>query len=115
MAGSGTQEKLRVEEAFVDFLARYPNFKKTSALDELRASEYRRLDEQGQVYLDYTGGSLYAASQLEKHFGLLQSGVLGNPHSANPTSTEMTGHVERARHYVLNYFHTSADDYILIF
>jgi len=115
MTKSGSHETTRVDEAYADFVARYPGYANTKSLDALRATEYRRLDEQGQVYLDYTGGSLYAASQLEKHFSLLQSGVLGNPHSANPTSTEMTGHVERARHYVLNYFHTSADDYILIF
>ncbi len=30
-------------------------------LDELRATEYARLDASGDVYLDYTGGSLYAA------------------------------------------------------
>ncbi len=115
MAGSGTQEKLQIEEAYAVFLARYPNFKKTSALDELRATEYRRLDEHGQVYLDYTGGSLYAESQLEKHHKLLCSGVLGNPHSANPTSAAMTEHVERTRRYVLGYFNASADDYVLIF
>jgi len=115
MAGSGTQEKLRIEEAYADFVARYPNFKKTVALDELRATEYRRLDERGQVYLDYTGGSLYAESQLEKHHELLRSGVLGNPHSANPTSAAMTEHVERTRRYVLRYFNASADDYVLVF
>ena len=32
----------------------------TAALDDLRAREYARLDETGQVYLDYTGGGQYA-------------------------------------------------------
>jgi selenocysteine lyase/cysteine desulfurase len=115
MAGSGTQEKLRVEEAYADFLARFSNFKKTCALDELRATEYRRLDERGHVYLDYAGGSLYAESQLEKHHELLRSGVLGNPHSANPTSAAMTEHVERTRRYVLCYFNASPEEYVLVF
>ena len=97
MAETSAQEKLQVEEARADFLARFPGYKKTSLLDDLRATEYRRLDERGQVYLDYTGGSLYAESQLQKHFELLRSGVLGNPHSANPTSVAMTEHVERTR------------------
>src|SRR6202043_3856126 len=66
-------------------------------------------------YLDYTGGSLYAESQLQKHFDLLRSGVLGNPHSANPTSTTMTEHVERTRRQILKYFHARAEDYILVF
>jgi selenocysteine lyase/cysteine desulfurase len=81
----------------------------------LRATEYRRLDERGQVYLDYTGGSLYAQPQLEKHFALLRSGVFGNPHSSNPASTGTTRHVESCRQYVLRYFHASPEDYILIF
>ena len=41
---------------------------KTRLLDKLRATEYRRLDERRQVYLDYTGGSLYAESQLAEAF-----------------------------------------------
>src|SRR5579863_2333819 len=97
MAESSAREKLRVEEALEDFVARFPRYKKTALLDDLRATEYRRLDERGQVYLDYTGGSLYAESQLRKHFDLLNSGVLGNPHSASPSSVTMTDRVERTR------------------
>ena len=115
MAESSAQEKLQVEEARADFIARFPGYKKTSLLDDLRATEYRRLDERGQVYLDYTGGSLYAESQLQKHFDLLRSGVLGNPHSANPTSATTTDHVERTRRLILNYFNARAEDYILVF
>jgi molybdenum cofactor sulfurtransferase len=115
MAETGAREKLQVEEARADFLARFPSFQKTSLLDDLRATEYRRLDERGQVYLDYTGGSLYAESQLEKHFALLRTGVLGNPHSANPASTAMTEHVERTRRAVLTFFNARAEDYVLVF
>jgi molybdenum cofactor sulfurtransferase len=115
MAQSKVQEKLQIEEAQADFIARFPGYKKTALLDDLRATEYRRLDECGQVYLDYTGGSLYAESQLQKHFELLRSGVLGNPHSANPASSAMTDHVERTRRAILNYFKARAEDYILVF
>jgi molybdenum cofactor sulfurtransferase len=115
MAESVAQEKQRIEEAQADFLARFPSYEKTGMLDELRATEYRRLDERGQVYLDYTGGSLYAESQLQKHFELMRSGVLGNPHSANPASTAMTEHVERTRRAVLRYFNARPEDYILVF
>jgi molybdenum cofactor sulfurtransferase len=115
MAEAGAREKLQIDEALADFLARFPDYKKTAVLDELRATEYRRLDERGQVYLDYTGGSLYAESQLEKHFALLRSGVLGNPHSANPASTAMTEHVERTRRAVLAFFNARPEDYILVF
>jgi len=115
MAESVAQEKMQLEEAQADFLARFPGYRKTAILDELRATEYRRLDEKRQVYLDYTGGSLYAESQVQKHFELMRSGVLGNPHSANPASTAMTEHVERTRRAVLRYFNAPAEDYILIF
>jgi hypothetical protein len=54
-----------VARAQADFLAAEPGFEETTILDELRATEYARLDARGDVYLDYTGGSLYAASQVE--------------------------------------------------
>ncbi len=108
-------EKQQMAEAYKNFLARYPEYVKTASLDDLRATEYRRLDERSQVYLDYTGGSLYAESQIEKHFHLLRSGVFGNPHSTSPTSTAMTGYIERTRQFVLSYFGTTSDDYVLVF
>src|SRR5579872_3702208 len=115
MAETSAQERIQVEEACADFLARFPAYAATDLLDELRASEYRRLDESGQVYLDYTGGSLFAESQLQKHFDLLRSAVFGNPHSASPASIRMTDHVERTRRQILSYFNARPEDYILIF
>jgi molybdenum cofactor sulfurtransferase len=88
---------------------------KTDALDELRATEYGRLDANGEVYLDYTGGSLYAESQIEEHMQLLREGVFGNPHSANPTSSAATELVEQARAAVLRYFNAPEDEYECIF
>ena len=49
------------------------------------------------MYLDYTGGGLHAASQIDAHAELLRTQVLGNPHSGNPTSLASTALVERAR------------------
>ncbi len=115
MATIAADEKAQIEAAYAEFAGRYPGYLKTLALDRLRASDYRRLDELGQVYLDYTGGSLYADSQLDEHLSLLRSGVFGNPHSANPTSTAITEHLERARRSVLRYFNASAADYIVVF
>ncbi len=96
------------------FLESYPSYARTHALDELRASEYGRLDAQDQVYLDFTGGGLHAASQLQEHVRLLNEDVLGNPHSVNPSSTRMTRRVEQARAAVLDYFNGAAD-YTAIF
>ena len=47
----------------------------------MRARDYARLDITGHVYLDYTGGALYAESQLARHRALLAGAVFGNPHS----------------------------------
>ena len=47
------------------------------AVEALRAREYARLDAQDQTYLDYTGGGLYAESQLREHQELLRTGSSG--------------------------------------
>ncbi|MFN2285183.1 MAG: aminotransferase class V-fold PLP-dependent enzyme, partial [Anaerolineae bacterium] len=104
-----------MDAAFADFLKAYPLYRGTQQLDDLRATEYSRLDRLGHVYLDYTGGGLYAESQLERHMALLRDHVFGNPHSANPTSLEMTHLVEQARAYVLEYFNAAPDEYAAIF
>jgi selenocysteine lyase/cysteine desulfurase len=102
-------------EAEAAFLAAHPAYRGTALLDDLRATEYRRLDERGQVYLDYTGGSLYAESQLEEHLGMLRDGLYGNPHSVNPTSSASTALVEHARAAVLRYFDAPPNEYACIF
>lgn len=104
----------QMDTTYQQFLQAFPTFARTSQLDDLRRTDYKRLDEQGQIYLDYTGGGLHGESQLEKHFAMLRQRVLGNPHSANPTSLAMTELVEETRHYVLDYFH-GRDNYVAIF
>ena len=91
-----------------------PSDPATAMLDELRRTEFSRLDSGGHVYLDYTGGGLYAESQLRKHFELLRDGVFGNPHSLNPTSAASTALLERARPRVLDFFRASPDEYVAI-
>src|SRR3984957_2662739 len=98
-----------------DFNAAYPGYEATARLDELRATEYSYLDEGGHVYLDYTGAGLPARSQILAHAARLRSGVYGNPHSENPTSSASTLLVERARAAVLRYFNTHSDEYAVIF
>ena len=82
---------------------------------ELRRTEFARLDRGGHVYLDYTGGGLYADSQLREHLQLLETGVYGNPHSINPTSAASTELVESARASVLQFFRASPEEYVAIF
>lgn len=101
--------------AEAEFLRLYPAYQDTRNLDDLREREYARLDRQGHAYLDYTGGGLYAESQVHEHVKMLTGGVFGNPHSINPTSLASTEKVEKARAFVLEYFNASADEYAAIF
>ena len=100
---------------FVAFLKAYPAYPTTHIIDDLRANEYARLDIGGHIYLDYTGGGLYAESQLRRHNKLLAEHVFGNPHSSNPTSQAATILVEHAREYVLKFFNADPDEYLAIF
>jgi molybdenum cofactor sulfurtransferase len=100
---------------FVTFLKAHPAYPTTHIIDDLRATEYARLDIGGHIYLDYTGGGLYAESQLRRHTKLLAEHVFGNPHSSNPTSQAATQLIEHAREYVLKFFNADPDEYLVIF
>lgn len=104
-----------LEEAFAGFLARYPAYARTQGLDTLRATEYRRLDESGHTYLDYTGASLYGDFQLRAHLALLGRGVFGNPHSSSPSSDAATRLIEQTRTAVLEFFNASSGEYAVVF
>jgi selenocysteine lyase/cysteine desulfurase len=82
---------------------------------DLRRREFSRLDAGGHVYLDYTGGGLYAASQVHAHAEFLNVSVLGNPHSRNPTSQASTQKVEDARRRVLDFFRADPAEYEVVF
>ena len=100
---------------YMDFLAVYPQYAETEAIDILRETQFAILDRSNTIYLDYTGGGLYAQSQLAAHHDLLRQNVFGNPHSYNPTSLHATTLVESARDFVLQFFNASADEYVCVF
>lgn len=86
-----------------------------TSFDQLRATEFSRLDAGGHVYLDYTGGGLYAESQVRGHADLLLHNVLGNPHSQNPTSLASTHNVHAARERIHQFFDADPAEYEVIF
>ena len=100
---------------FDRFVAAHPEYAATHLFDELRRSEFARLDAERHVYLDYTGGGLYPASQLREHLSLLAGQVFGNPHSASPCSMATTELVEDTRRAILDYFNAPRDQYTAVF
>ena len=101
--------------ALSDFEWRYPAYAGTAVLDDMRARDYSRLDVADHVYLDYTGGGLYADSQLARHRALLAGAVFGNPHSQNLSSRAMGARVEATRAQILEFFRASPEEYEVIF
>jgi molybdenum cofactor sulfurtransferase len=109
------RDDLALAESCAQFRRAYPGYEGTARLDDLRTRDYARLDRTGQVYLDYTGAGLYAESQVTRHAEFLRAHVLGNPHSASPTSDTTTQAVERVRRRVLAYFNAPAELYTVVF
>ena len=101
-------------DAYERFTLAFPEYASTKTLDQLRATDYARLDEQQHTYLDYTGAGLHAASQVREHAEWLASSVFGNPQSASPASSAATAAVEEARRAVLRWFNATRD-YIAVF
>ena len=104
-----------IQETAETFERSCPEYASTRAIDDLRAREFERLDASGQIYLDYTGASLYAESQVKRHAELLRHDVLGNPHSISPASKRATELVEETRAHVLRFFNASPEDYRVVF
>jgi selenocysteine lyase/cysteine desulfurase len=100
---------------WTDFRRRFPHCGDPARFQTLRQQEYRRLDEEGHVYLDYTGGGLYPESLVQGHAFFLQTHVLGNTHSENPTSLSSTRLMQQAREDVLRFFRADPEEYAVIF
>ncbi|ESR35451.1 Molybdenum cofactor sulfurase [Citrus sinensis] len=90
----------------------YPNAPKS--IDQIRATEFKRL-ENGTVYLDHAGATLYSELQMEAIFRDFTTNVYGNPHSQSDISSATCDIVRAAREQVLDYFNASMKDYKCIF
>ena len=104
-----------MSRALARFLRSYPAFAKTGVLDVLRATDYSRLDKQAHTYLDYTGGGLYAESQLRQHQECSSARCSGNPHSEIDASSAMSQRIEATRAQILQFFHAAPEEYEVIF
>jgi selenocysteine lyase/cysteine desulfurase len=83
--------------------------------DELRRSEFARLDAQCCAYLDYAGSALYASSQVQAQTQLLADGVFGNPHSEHAPSRDSSALIAAARRATLAWFDVDEDTHALCF
>jgi selenocysteine lyase/cysteine desulfurase len=104
-----------MDHAYQRFLKANRAFESTLKLDDLRRTDYGRLDRLGQVFLDYTGGGLYADSQIRGISELLEEGIFGNPHSESPASSATTALVDETRDSLLKFFNAPPDEYVAIF
>jgi selenocysteine lyase/cysteine desulfurase len=110
-----TAGRIGPSEAKSNFLARYPDYRSTGRLDELRATDYGYLDASGHTYLDYGGAGLPADSQISAHARRIRGHCFGNPHSASPASASTTELIERTRARILAYFNASPEEYAVVF
>ncbi|XP_034374571.1 molybdenum cofactor sulfurase isoform X2 [Arvicanthis niloticus] len=83
------------------------------SMGELRDQEFGRLA--GTVYLDHAGATLFPQSQLTNFTKDLMDNVYGNPHSQNNTSKLTHDTVEQVRYRILRHFHSTPEDYSVIF
>ncbi|XP_053996979.1 molybdenum cofactor sulfurase 1 [Hylaeus anthracinus] len=68
-----------------------------------------------ECYLDHAGATLYSDKQIKNITNDLHHSLYGNPHSFGTASNETGNIIDRMRHVILNHFHTSSDDYTVIF
>ncbi|KZV97539.1 PLP-dependent transferase [Exidia glandulosa HHB12029] len=98
------------------FLNVYPGYATTSALDDLRATEYTRL-KGGETYVDYMGGALFPESLVRDHAKLLlePGNLFGNAHSRSESSHRSSELAYAARMAILNFLDADKDEYTVIF
>ncbi|KAI8495554.1 hypothetical protein Bbelb_265260 [Branchiostoma belcheri] len=98
----------------VDFLNNYGKlYGYGGAVDKMQEQEFARL--KGMVYLDHTGTTHYAQSQLESYMQDLQTHVYGNPHTRSASSRLTTDTIDQLRFRILQHFNTSVEHHNIIF
>jgi hypothetical protein len=107
-------------------------YKLTWILDTLRRTDYGRLIDSGETYVDYMGGSIYPESLVRVHMDFLSRNVFGNTHSVSNRSvlpglynwqSLTTRHssllsascANEARAAVLSFSRAPAEEYSVIF
>ena len=97
------------------FLARFPEYKETLHIDDIRKNEFSRLDLNEEIYLDYTGASLYSENLIDIHSQKLRNSIFANPHSNSRPSVRTSNTISDVREKILDYFNGDPDKYEVIF
>ena len=97
-------EPAAVAAAAADFEIRFPDFDPDGSFARLRRTEYGRLDDTGQIYLDYTGGGLHGACQVEQHAGAVCAPVCSATRTRQSDLARITALVEHTRDVVCEFF-----------
>ncbi|KAM0721956.1 hypothetical protein Q7P37_002882 [Cladosporium fusiforme] len=82
-------------------------------IEEMRKIQYPMLNE--TIYLDHAGTTLYSKALLDRFHADMMSSLLGNPHSASPSSQHSTQVVEDVRLQLLRFFKADPEEYDLVF
>ncbi|KAJ7749680.1 methyltransferase type 11 [Mycena metata] len=110
---------------YSEFLSAFPAYRLTWTLDTLRRTDYDRLADAGETFVDYMGGAIYPESLLRVHIDFLSRGVFGNTHSVSNRyvissglacsiqSTTLNSGCTRAA--VLSFFDASPEEYTVVF
>ncbi|XP_019623568.1 PREDICTED: molybdenum cofactor sulfurase-like isoform X2 [Branchiostoma belcheri] len=97
-----------------DFLNNYGKlYGYGGVIDKMQEQEFARL--KGMVYLDHTGTTHYAQSQLESYMQDLQTHVYGNPHTRSASSRLTSDTIDQLRFRILQHFNTSVEHHSIIF
>ncbi|CAK9823391.1 Molybdenum cofactor sulfurase [Anthophora retusa] len=94
-----------------------PTASYTSVYDEKTAkrleNDFSRIKE--ECYLDHAGATLYSDVQIKNVVSDLHNSLYANPHSIGTASNMTQDLIERTRYLILDHFHTSCEEYSVIF
>ncbi|KAJ8036017.1 Molybdenum cofactor sulfurase [Holothuria leucospilota] len=80
---------------------------------KLRQKEFPQLAD--FIYLDHTGTTLFAKSQLEKFTLDITTNLYGNPHTHSYSSQLTSDVIDHVRSRILHHFNTTPDKHCVIF
>ncbi|KAG6836441.1 hypothetical protein H0H93_007977 [Arthromyces matolae] len=100
--------------AYNTFLHDFPEYRSTWILDTLRRTDYARLEQTAETYVDYMGGALFPESLIRVHTDFLSRNVMGNTHSVSNSSKLSLQCADEARAAVLAFF-KAPPEYTVVF